>query len=135
MIHLDTSFLIDALREARRAEPGPALAWLTEQEDERIAVSLFVLCELLLGAELHAQREVERSRVRRTCGGLEVVSPDERLPARYARTHAALTRDGLTVATMDLLIACVALNEDAALVTANERDFSRVPGLRVVTYR
>jgi len=35
---------------------------------------------------------------------------------------------------MDLLIATAAIIEDAPLVTKNVKDFSRVPGLRVLGY-
>ena len=35
---------------------------------------------------------------------------------------------------MDLLIATAALRDDAPLVTRNVKDFSRVPGLRVLGY-
>jgi predicted nucleic acid-binding protein len=35
---------------------------------------------------------------------------------------------------MDLLIATAAILDDAPLVTGNVKDFSRVPGLRVIGY-
>jgi predicted nucleic acid-binding protein len=35
---------------------------------------------------------------------------------------------------MDLLIATAAMLEDAPLVTRNVDDFSKVPGLRVLSY-
>jgi predicted nucleic acid-binding protein len=35
---------------------------------------------------------------------------------------------------MDLLIATAAILDDAPLLTANVRDFSRVPGLRLIRY-
>jgi predicted nucleic acid-binding protein len=35
---------------------------------------------------------------------------------------------------MDLLIATAAILDDAALLTRNVKDFSRVPGLRVLRY-
>jgi predicted nucleic acid-binding protein len=35
---------------------------------------------------------------------------------------------------MDLLIATAALVDDAAILTANVKNFSRVPGLRVIGY-
>jgi predicted nucleic acid-binding protein len=38
------------------------------------------------------------------------------------------------MASMDLLIATAALVDDAALLTKNVKDFSRVPGLRVIGY-
>jgi tRNA(fMet)-specific endonuclease VapC len=49
----------------------------------------------------------------------------------YARTRQALERSGASVSANDLLIAAHALALDCILVTDNEREFSRVPGLRV----
>jgi len=37
----------------------------------------------------------------------------------------------IRIGTMDLKIASIALVNDALLVTANQRDFEQVPGLRV----
>jgi predicted nucleic acid-binding protein len=53
---------------------------------------------------------------------------------RYAREAAALQRSGSKIPTLDLLIATAALLDDAPLVTRNVKDFSRVPGLRVLSY-
>ena len=47
---------------------------------------------------------------------------------------AATTRGGKPSAAMDLLIATAALLDDAPLVTRNVKDFSRMPGLRVLRY-
>jgi predicted nucleic acid-binding protein len=98
-------------------------------------MSVFVLCELLVGAELHAEAETERRRIRDTCSGLPVVIPDEHLADAYARVHAGLARRGEPLATMDLLIAATAMTHGAALLTANEAHFSSVAGLRVIGYR
>lgn len=45
--------------------------------------------------------------------------------------HAALKKRKLNVGGNDLKIAAIALEVDAAVVTNNESDFRRVPGLRV----
>jgi tRNA(fMet)-specific endonuclease VapC len=42
-----------------------------------------------------------------------------------------LRRDRIRIGTQDLKIASIALSRDALLLTANARDFSRVPGLRI----
>jgi tRNA(fMet)-specific endonuclease VapC len=34
----------------------------------------------------------------------------------------------------DLLIACIALAQDALLVTRNTKDFNQVPGLRIANW-
>jgi predicted nucleic acid-binding protein len=135
VIHLDTTFLVDAIRESRRGVDGPARQWLAEHPGEALAMSVFVLCELLVGAELHAEAQTERRRIRDTCSGLPVVMPDEHLADTYARIHGGLARRGEPLATMDLLIAATALTQGAALLTANEAHFSRVSGLRIIGYR
>ena len=42
----------------------------------------------------------------------------------------SLRKSGVKIATMDLKTACVAMANNALLLTANRRDFEKVPGLR-----
>lgn len=135
MIHLDTTFLIDLLRETASGRPGGALA-LIESLDERevLGVSVHVVCELRAGAEVARQPLREHEELDRLLSGLLVAYPDDRFAATYARLLAGLSRRGSPVATMDLLIATAALVDDAALVTRNRKDFARVPGLQVIGY-
>jgi len=49
----------------------------------------------------------------------------------YARIRVALERKGTKIGGYDLLIAAHARCINATLVTANEREFRRVPGLSV----
>ena len=135
MIHLDSSFLIDLLRETARDRPGQAFDLIESLDaSEVLGVSVHVACELRAGAELsrHAMREHEG--LDQLLSGLLVVYPDDRFAPAYARLLAATTRGGRPVAAMDLLIATAATLDDAPLVTKNVKDFSRVPGLRVLDY-
>jgi tRNA(fMet)-specific endonuclease VapC len=132
--HLDTSFLIDLLRETARGRTGPASALLEKLEKEDLAISVHVACELSAGAELADNTSVERRKVAALCAGLEVVIPDESFPALYGSLLAQLERRGERIGTMDLLIATAALAAEAPLVTRNERHFARVPGLRLIAY-
>ncbi len=134
MIHADTSFLVDLLRDAARGIRGPATVLLGEIEREEIRVGVHVLCELLAGAEGSQRPTVERQRVRRLCGSLVVSYPDERFAPVYARLLASLRGGGRPIATMDLLIATAAMVDEAAIVTRNTRHFSRVPGLEIRGY-
>jgi predicted nucleic acid-binding protein len=133
-MHLDTSFLVDLLRESTRHAPGAATSLLDTLEGEEVRVGVHVVCELLAGAELARHPGVERQRVRQLCTSLQVVYPDERFPTVYGRLLADLERRRQRISTMDLLIATAALVDEANLVTRNARDFSRVPGLELVTY-
>ncbi len=49
----------------------------------------------------------------------------------YARLRALLETQGTPISSNDLWIAAQALAEDAVLVSANTREFERVPGLRL----
>ena len=60
-------------------------------------------------------------------GAFEVVPFDEAAARRFDDLRARALRLG----TMDLKIAATALVHDALLLSANRRDFERVPGLRV----
>lgn len=51
--------------------------------------------------------------------------------AHYGRIRAHLEQAGNPIGANDLFIAAHALALDATLVTANEREFRRVPGLKV----
>ena len=72
MIHFDTSFVVDFLRETSRDDPGPATALLDSLPPEDLAVSVFVVCELLAGAAF--SREAYMS--------ARIVSSGKRLAAR-----------------------------------------------------
>jgi len=135
VIHLDSAFVIDMLRELERERLGPAFEFM-ESLDERevLGISVHVLCEVRSGAEL--TRNVLRSHehIDEFVAGMYVVYPDERFAPAYARLFAATTKGRVPVLPMDLLIATAALLDDAPLVTKNVKDFSRVPGLRVLGY-
>lgn len=135
MIHLDSSFLIDLLRETAKERPGPAFDLIESfDESEVLCVSVHVVCELRAGAELARKALAEHEEVDRLLSGLLIAYPDDRFPMMYARLLAATQRTARSVASMDLLIGAAALLDDAALVTRNVKDFSRIPGLRVLSY-
>lgn len=135
MIHLDTSFLIDLHRETTSDRPGEALDLIESLDPgEILVVSVHVVCELRAGPELSRHTLREHEALDQLLSGLLIVYPNDRFAAAYARLFAATTRGGRPVAALDLLIATAATLDDAPLVTRNVRDFSRVPGLRVLKY-
>lgn len=133
MIHLDSTFLVDLLREARRG-PGPATAFLESIEDQEVAFSIHALCELHAGAELSNHPSRERHAIERICAALTLRHTGDDLAPAYGRILATLQKSGRSIAPMDLLIAAAALVDEAPLVTRNLDHFQRVPGLTVLTY-
>lgn len=52
----------------------------------------------------------------------------------YGTIRAALERQGTPIGPFDTLIAAHALSLDVVLVTNNEREFRRVPGLEIANW-
>ena len=134
MIHLDTTFTIDLLREARRGEEGPATRLLASLDLEAVYISLFVQCELLVGAELSQRTEQAKEEILGLCSRMRTVYPDERLPPAYAGCLSSLTRSGRLIETMDVLIGTLAVIDGAPLVTRNLKHFKRIPDLEILSY-
>lgn len=97
-------------------------------------MSVFVACELAAGAAMSTRPAQEKRRVDQLCEGLHTEYPDERFPSAYGSLLSLQERTGGRISTMDLLIATSALVAGASFVTRNAKDFSRVPGLDVLSY-
>ncbi|MBV8769998.1 MAG: PIN domain-containing protein [Hyphomicrobiales bacterium] len=121
---LDTNILIAALKG--RAEVRERLKSLPLSA---MRLSVVVLGELEFGAEKSAQGERNRLRLAALVTRLPLIGIDTETTRHYARLRALLERKGMTIGANDTWIAAQALTIHATLVTDNEREFSRVPGL------
>ena len=134
MIHLDTTFLVDLLRESLQSHWGPAKQLVEDMADQQLAISIHAVCELHAGVELSSNPDRERQKVELLCSGLHIVHPDSHFPSTYGRLLAWLERQGQRIGVMDLLIGSAAVVAKAPLVTRNDRHFSRIPELKVISY-
>jgi tRNA(fMet)-specific endonuclease VapC len=134
MILLDTDHL-SVFTDERDPRHG-LLNTRMEAATEQVACSIVSVEEVLRGwlAFIHRLRDVHQQLPAYTRLGqfLNVLNNCEIVPfdERAADQFAALRRQRVRIGTMDLKIASIALVNDALLVTANERDYSRVSGLR-----
>ncbi|MCC6627917.1 MAG: PIN domain-containing protein [Chloroflexi bacterium] len=126
---IDTSVFISL---ERRSLPVSAL--VAAVADEPIAVAAITASELLVGvlrADMPARRLRRGAFVSEVLAALPVLAFD----LQVARVHAALWVELLTAGQMigahDMQIAATALAHGYAVVTANRRDFDRIPGLVV----
>ena len=121
---LDTNILIAALKGRpevqRRLETVPLSA---------MRLSVIVLGELEFGAEKSRHGERNRARLATLVERLPLVGIDHETTRHYAQVRSALERQGKPIGANDTWIAAQALAIDATLVTDNEREFARVPGL------
>jgi tRNA(fMet)-specific endonuclease VapC len=123
---LDTNILSDMIRNPE----GSAARRYRELDDEQLCTSIIVAAELRYGAAKKNSASLT-ARIEETLAGIEVVALDIPTDTVYGRLRVELERIGNPVGPHDLLIAAQALSLDMVIVTANEREFSRVPGLKI----
>jgi tRNA(fMet)-specific endonuclease VapC len=97
-----------------------------------LAISSIVLFELRYGAAKSARPERNAQRVIDFLSGPIEVLPFAPADAEEAGDiRAELERAGTPIGPYDILVAAQARRRDALLVTANEREFARVPRLKL----
>jgi len=95
-----------------------------------VGLSSIVVSELSWGvAKSGLQKNVDA--LDAFLAAFEVAPYDQVAAFVYGRLRAELERRGTPIGPLDTLIAAHALSLDLILVTNNEREFKRVPGLRV----
>jgi len=100
--------------------------------DGALAMSSVVLFELWYGAAKSARPERNAQRIADFLTGPIEVLPFEFADAQEAGDiRSALERVGSPIGPYDVLIAAQARRRDALLVTANGREFERVPRLKL----
>jgi len=107
------------------------LAKRVDRVAQKCALSVIVYGELCLGLERSVRRKEVVRYLEALTDSLRVLPVPIETAASYATVRAHLERTGRVIGSNDLWIAAHALVEGATLVTNNEREFRRVPGLRV----
>lgn len=124
---LDTNICI----YIRRERPAGVLKRFGGLARGDAVISVVTYGELRHGAE----RSVSREHALEILEDLVTLIPVQPLPllagASYGSIRSALERRGKTIGSHDLWIAAHARAADLTLVTNNEREFRRVPGLRI----
>lgn len=102
--------------------------------DEACYIGSVTISELLIGVY---RADSEERRIRRSAFVEYIISSIPSLPfgeeeARsYAQIRQSLYIKGITIGTHDLLIGATAISNGHKVLTANERDFVRIPGLEI----
>lgn len=122
---LDTNMISAIVFEPQ----GKVFQRLIEMGEENVFTSIFVHAEIWYGVKKKASEELTR-KVANVTQRLFVAPFTIPGDQRYGEIRLAL-RQGRNIGPNDLWIAAHALALDAVLVTANEGEFTRVPGLKV----
>jgi tRNA(fMet)-specific endonuclease VapC len=103
---------------------------IAEVGENSVCTNIVVAAELRYGAAKSDSKQLFE-RVGLLLSALEILPLEPPADQHYAEVRHHLTRQGTPIGPNDLLIAAHALAADLTLVTANRREFARVPCLRV----
>jgi tRNA(fMet)-specific endonuclease VapC len=123
---LDTNIISDIVRHPR----GRVASRIAEVGEDSICTSIIVAAELRYGAE-KSESEQLSERVHLVLSALEILSLETPADRRYGELRHYLARQGTPIGPNDMVIAAHVLATDLTLVTANTREFARVPSVRV----
>jgi tRNA(fMet)-specific endonuclease VapC len=134
VIHLDANVAIALLNDRQpqvRARFDAALG-----AGMPLALSIIVFHELMYGAAASERRKANEDKIAIFIASARLaLLPFEAADAREAADiRADLKRAGAPIGPYDVLIAAQARRAGTTLVTANTREFERVPGLTVVDW-
>ncbi|MBU8912559.1 MAG: type II toxin-antitoxin system VapC family toxin [Spirochaetales bacterium] len=131
---VDTSFVVDLMRERHAGQSGPAIDLLRRHATVKLRMPVFVACELELGATRSRDSSTEQQRLSALTEFMEVVYPQPGFATIYGGMVATLLQIGFPVPVMDALIACTAIQHSEPLITRDREHFARIPGLVVEAY-
>jgi tRNA(fMet)-specific endonuclease VapC len=123
---LDTDTCIYALKQ----NPS-VLKHLLAQSRKDVVLSVITEAELRTGAAKSASPARTLRLVENFLRPLGIVEFRSNDAASYAQVRAKLEREGRPVGPLDTLIAAQAVARKLILVSNNEREFTRVAGLRI----
>ncbi|MDI6027301.1 type II toxin-antitoxin system VapC family toxin [Corticibacterium sp. UT-5YL-CI-8] len=123
---LDTNAVTDLSKGAsslvalRIAEVGPA----------NVVTNIVVSSEVAFGLEKKGSARL-KEHMAKVMAAMVILPLEQPADSHYGKLRDFLRAQGTPIGPNDLFIAAHALALDAVLVTANEKEFSRVPGLKI----
>lgn len=123
---LDTCIFIQAEKS------GSHLAFDNIPADESVCISVITVSELLMGvarADSPARKMKRSAFVESIINTIPVVNFTPDIARIHAEIYAILASQGQLIGAHDLIIAASAIALGYQLVTKNEAEFKRVPGL------
>jgi tRNA(fMet)-specific endonuclease VapC len=124
---LDTNIVSELIKN-----PQGAIAERMQKSglEKYCCTSIIVACELRYGAAKKQSPKLSFN-VEQVLNSLPVLSLEDSTDEVYAKIRVNLEGRGLPIGHHDLLIAAHALSVGLTVVTANEREFTRVENLTV----
>ena len=124
---LDTNMCIYLIKR----KPPEVLARFKQTEISQVSISSITLSELFYGVSKSAKSEQNFMALTQFLAPLEILPFESEAAQYYGQLRTLLERKGTPIRSLNMLIAAHALSIPCILVTNNEKEFIRVPGLKI----
>jgi tRNA(fMet)-specific endonuclease VapC len=124
---LDTNICIYIIKR----KPQAVIERFLQTEISQIGISSITLSELFFGVSKSSKPDQNKIALAQFIAPLEIMPYDDQAAHRYGDLRAHLERQGIPIGSLDMLIAAHALSINSTLVTNNEKEFIRIPNLKI----
>lgn len=124
---LDTNICIYIIKK----KPKQVINHLLQIDISDIGISSITQSELEYGVMKSQKINQNKIALIEFLSPIAIMPYDDLAAQEYGKLRAHLEKQGTTIGSLDMLIAAHALSLKCILVTNNESEFSRVPGLAV----
>lgn len=124
---LDTNICIYIIKR----KPEQVVNKLMKLDPTEIGISVITYYELIYGVNKSQNREKNEIALRDFLSAFEVINWTESDAETSGQIRTDLEKNGNTIGSLDIQIAGQAVSKDLILVTNNEKEFSRINGLKL----
>jgi tRNA(fMet)-specific endonuclease VapC len=124
---LDTNICIYLIKQ----KPVVVLERFRQTDISEISISSITLSELFYGVSKSSKPEQNLMALTQFAAPLEILPFGGEAAQYYGDLRAHLEIKGTPIGSLDMLIAAHAISLSSTLVTNNEKEFNRVPNLKI----
>jgi tRNA(fMet)-specific endonuclease VapC len=124
---LDTNICIYIIKK----KPAYVIKRFQKARISNIGISSITLSELVYGALKSSKPEQNHLALAQFAAPLEILAYDHNASQYYGDVRCHLEKQGTPIGALDMLIAAHALSTGCILVTNNEKEFNRVPNIKI----
>jgi tRNA(fMet)-specific endonuclease VapC len=124
---LDTNICIYIIKR----KPTDVIERFRQTRISQVGISSITLSELEYGIVTSSKPDQNQFALAQFLAPMEILPYGDEAAQQYGRLRAFLEKQGNPIGSLDMLIAAHALSLECILVTNNEKEFNRVPNLKV----
>lgn len=124
---LDTNICIYIIKK----KPPHVIERFKQTELSEISISAITLSELLYGVSKSLNPAQNQIALAQFLSPLEILPYGDDAAQYYGGLRSYLEKQGTPIGALDMLIAAHALSASCTLITNNEREFTRIPELKI----